>query len=401
MGRFIDFQSESELKNFLIRKIKIDKEGLSFLLNKHKILFFYFENIPNQVCNIVKQELLSSGGDAAVSREVGRYKQGKSNILIFGTRKVLNNFIQKAELQTPTVKKIGKEIKNFLDNIKDEVPVYKVGNKIFKGNKNYILGILNITPDSFYDGGRYISAEEAVERAMLLQKQGADIIDIGAESTRPGADKISAAEEIKRLKPVLKALKNKIKIPISVDTYKSKVADMALSEGAEIINDISGLKFDKNMARVVAKHKASVIVMHIKGTPKNMQNNPVYNDLIEEIIDYLRESINIALNNNIDFERIMVDVGIGFGKTVEHNYILLNKLKEFTVLGRPVLVGLSRKSLIGKVLNNTPDARLTGSLVLDAVSILNGANFIRVHDVKEHKELIKLLEFLKTRGIYS
>lgn len=260
-------------------------------------------------------------------------------------------------------------------------------------DKIYLMGVLNMTPDSFYDGSKYDSYKNAISQADKLIKENVDVIDIGGESTRPGAEKISPEEEVKRILPVIKYIKKNHNIPLSVDTYKSEVASIVLKEGVEIINDISGLRFDKKMAEVIASHKASVILMHIKGTPKTMQKKPRYKNLIKEIIDYLAGSIKIAVDNGIQFNNIIIDPGIGFGKTVEQNYIILRELKKLKILNRPILIGLSRKSLIGKVLNNLPDERLAGTVALNTLSILNGANMIRVHDVSKHREVIQLMEY--------
>lgn len=265
-------------------------------------------------------------------------------------------------------------------------------------NHVYIMGILNVTPDSFYDGNQYSQIDQAKKQVDKMIDQGADIIDIGGESTRPGADKITAKEELHRILPIIKYIKKKYSIVVSVDTYKSEVAHAVLQEGAEIINDISGLLFDKDMAKTIANADASVVLMHIKGTPKTMQKNPVYKDLISEIRNYLETSIKIGLDNGIQFNNIIIDPGIGFGKTLEQNYTIIKQLDEFHVLKRPILMGLSRKSLIGKVLENLSDQRLLGTVALNTLSIANGASFIRVHDVSEHYELKKILEFYINRS---
>ena len=264
-------------------------------------------------------------------------------------------------------------------------------------NKTLIMAILNVTPDSFFDGGKFNSYDKGIAQIESIIAQKADIIDIGGESTRPGADKVNAKQELERILPFIKYIKKKYKILVSVDTYKSAVAEAVLNEGADIINDISGLQFDKKLGKVIAKHQAGVVLMHIKGTPKTMQAvNPNYKDLMAEIKAYLQLGIKIALENGIAYDNIILDPGIGFGKTVEQNYIILNKLPELQVFKRPILIGLSRKSLIGKVLNNQPASeRLIGTVVLNTVSILNGAQIIRVHDVKEHKEVVKVLDYLR------
>ncbi|MDI6714729.1 MAG: dihydropteroate synthase [Thermodesulfovibrio sp.] len=262
--------------------------------------------------------------------------------------------------------------------------------------KTYIMGILNVTPDSFFDGGKYINFKKAVERGLQLAEEGADIIDIGGESTRPGAEPLSVDEELKRVIPVIENLSKKINIPISIDTYKAKVAEEAINAGATIINDISGLRFDPQMPYIASKYDTPVVIMHIKGTPKNMQINPVYDALIPEIIEYLRNSIVIAKNAGVKENNIIIDPGIGFGKKPEHNLLIIKNLKEFANLGKPILIGVSRKSFIGKILDNAPaEQRLEGTMAAVAVSVINGANIVRVHDVKEIVKVVKVVDAIK------
>jgi len=262
--------------------------------------------------------------------------------------------------------------------------------------RTYIMGILNVTPDSFSDGGKYFGKERAVEQALRMRDEGADIIDIGGESTRPGAEKISVKEEISRVVPVIEALANKVKIPISIDTYKSAVAEAAILSGASIINDISGLRFDPEMPRVAARHNVPVVIMHIKGTPKNMQKKPVYKALIPEITDYLREGIEIARNAGVADDKIVIDPGIGFGKTIEHNLEIIKKLNEFSGLEKPILIGPSRKSFIGRILGDLPvTERLEGTAAVLAIGIFNGANIIRVHDIKEMGRVARIADRIK------
>ncbi|MDI1471266.1 dihydropteroate synthase [Thermodesulfovibrio sp. 1176] len=258
------------------------------------------------------------------------------------------------------------------------------------------MGILNVTPDSFFDGGKYINFKKAVERGLQLAEEGADIIDIGGESTRPGAEPLSVDEELKRVIPVIENLSKKINIPISIDTYKAKVAEEAINAGATIINDISGLRFDPQMPYIASKYDTPVVIMHIKGTPKNMQINPVYDALIPEIIEYLRNSIVIAKNAGVKENNIIIDPGIGFGKKPEHNLLIIKNLKEFANLGKPILIGVSRKSFIGKILDNAPaEQRLEGTMAAVAVSVINGANIVRVHDVKEIVKVVKVVDAIK------
>jgi len=255
------------------------------------------------------------------------------------------------------------------------------------------MGILNITPDSFSDGGRYIDSENALNHALKMIDMGADVIDIGGESTRPGSDAISEEDECNRVIPVIESIKKiNSEILISVDTYKSYVAKRAIEAGADIVNDISGLTFDPKMLSVLSENDIPVIIMHINGRPKTMQNNPSYNDLIEDVRNFLLKQCELAEENGIKKNNIILDPGIGFGKSFEHNFTLIRRLKEISDLGYPLMIGPSRKAFIGDALNLPPDERLEGTLATVITGILNGANIIRVHDVKEVKRAIIVTE---------
>lgn len=268
------------------------------------------------------------------------------------------------------------------------------------GRRTYIMGILNVTPDSFSDGGLYFDWEKAVAKAYEMVAAGADIIDIGGESTRPGADPLPLEEELRRVIPVLDRLVREVKVPLSVDTYKAEVARQALEHGATIINDISGLRADPDMARVVARFDCPVVVMHIKGTPKNMQDNPTYEDVIAEVKEYLQQGIELAVAAGLSREKVIVDPGIGFGKNLEHNLKILQCLEEFKTLGQPLLVGTSRKSFIGKILDLPVNERLLGTAATVALSIAKGVDIVRVHDVREMKQVVKVSDAI-VRGQYD
>lgn len=262
--------------------------------------------------------------------------------------------------------------------------------------KTYLMGVLNVTPDSFSDGGRYFDAARAVDHAYKLIEDGADLLDIGGESTRPGSEAVSAEEEIRRTVPVIRALTRNVSVPISIDTTKAAVARSALDAGASMINDISGLGFDPELARAAAEARVPVVLMHIKGKPKSMQQNPVYEALIPEVMDSLREGMRRAEAAGIPEDLLLLDPGIGFGKTFEHNLEILNRLGEFSALGRPLVVGVSRKAFIGRLLGNAPVAeRLEGTAAAVAISIWNGANIVRVHDVKEMAKVARVADAVK------
>ncbi|MBN1481842.1 dihydropteroate synthase [candidate division KSB1 bacterium] len=254
------------------------------------------------------------------------------------------------------------------------------------------MGILNVTPDSFSDGGRYNNLDSAFNRAIQMQEQGADIIDIGGESTRPGAAQVSEREELERVIPVIKKCRTHLHIPMSIDTYKATVAEHALAAGAVIVNDISGCRFDARMPHVVNQYQAGLVIMHIKGEPKNMQVNPFYKDLFDELIKYFEKSIRIARAAGVTEEQIVIDPGIGFGKRLKDNFQLLRELRIFEKFGRPILVGPSRKSFIGRLLDLPEEKRLEGSIAAVTAAILNGAHIVRVHDVQEIKRAVTIAD---------
>jgi dihydropteroate synthase len=256
------------------------------------------------------------------------------------------------------------------------------------------MGVLNVTPDSFSDGGTYFEADRAIARGKQMEEEGADFIDIGGESSKPGSDPVSGDEELRRVLPVLEQLALEVTIPLSVDTYKSEVAKEALRVGAQVVNDISGLTFDPKMIGLVKSFDACVVIMHMKGTPKTMQLDPTYTDVVDEVSRFLSKQTELARNNNI--RKIIVDPGIGFGKSVHHNLELIKNLGRIAQLGYPVLLGPSRKSFIGKLLDAPIGERLEGTAAAATASILRGANIIRVHDVKEMKRVATIADALKS-----
>jgi dihydropteroate synthase len=267
--------------------------------------------------------------------------------------------------------------------------IYTFGNKKYDfESRTFIMAIMNITPDSFSDGNKYyfrgkLNMDKILDDAIRMELEGADFIDVGGESTRPGSEPVPLSQELDRVIPVISKISKHIKIPVSIDTYKHEVADEALKAGARIVNDISGFNFDDKMPETAAKHKASCILMHIKGTPKEMQKDPVYENVIYEIKDYLKKAIEKAKSAGV--EQIIIDPGIGFGKTFEHNIEIIKNLKEFKTLGYPLLIGLSRKSFISKIYESTTSERTEGTIVSNAVAVINGANILRVHDVLENR----------------
>ncbi len=284
-------------------------------------------------------------------------------------------------------------VREALSRMRREDIVLNCGGKpLHVGKFPRLMGIINVTPDSFSDGGAHYRLEDAITRAHKMVEEGVDLLDIGGESSRPGSDPVTLEEEMVRVIPVISRLSKELSVPISVDTTKSEVARAALDAGAGMINDISGLHWDLKLADVAAKYKVPVVIMHTRGKPKVMQQNLEYRALFSEILRYLKEGIEVALAAGIPGDQIVVDPGIGFGKSVEQNLMIMHRLYEFSVLGKPVLLGASRKSFIGKVLDVDVDQRLEGTLATTVFGALRGADIIRVHDVKENKRVLKMLE---------
>ena len=283
---------------------------------------------------------------------------------------------------------------SLLDNyLRSDYKINCRGKVLDLGSRTHIMGILNVTPDSFSDGGYYADTASALMHARAMAAAGADIIDIGGESTRPGATPVAEAEELRRIIPLIERLSAELAVPISVDTYKSSVAKKALEAGAGIVNDISGLRFSPDMADVVAGSGAAVVIMHIKGTPRDMQQNPVYDDVIGEVMAFFEEGIEIAVKAGVDREKILIDPGIGFGKTLEHNLAILDRLDEFKSLGRPIVLGTSRKKFIGTVLDvPLPEQRVDGTAATVALGIERGARVMRVHDVARMAQVAKMTD---------
>ncbi len=273
----------------------------------------------------------------------------------------------------------------------------KLGDKALElGRRPLIMGILNVTTDSFSDGGRFADYDRALARAFELIAAGADILDVGGESTRPGSEPVPLTVEIERVTPIIRAVRESSDIAISIDTTKSEVALQALSAGADIINDVSSLQFDPGMARVAAESGAPLILMHMLGTPRTMQINPVYESVVSEIIEFLEERMRFAARNGIERSQIIIDPGIGFGKTVAHNLQIIRNLDTFSCMDRPILLGVSRKRFIGSVLGRTEGERELGTAVANAFGIAAGAHILRVHDVSFHREAIRMAEAVRS-----
>jgi dihydropteroate synthase len=378
----------------IFQKIGVDPYGIEAMATKTINVNILLKDKSCKVANIIKQEMLSIGGDAAIARGAVACSIASTDILIMGTLKQISALIRKIEKQPFGLNLIADDISKILKNSRQNQFVIKTSKReIILGKKTIIMGILNVTPDSFSDGGLFNNSKTAVDRALQMIDEGADIIDIGGESSRPGAKSVDAKIELERVIPIIEKLVKKIKIPISIDTTKAKVAKLALEAGAEIVNDISALNGDKKMAGIVRDAGAALILMHMRGNPLNMQkSNLVYDDLMGEVASYLKTSSEKAMKAGIDKKSLVIDPGIGFGKTAEDNYKIIKNLSELKGLGFPVMIGPSRKSFIGKVIGGEPHERVEGTAAAVTAAIINGAQIVRVHDVAALKKVCAITD---------
>ena len=390
-----NFFREKDFKKKLL-DLGVCKKGSDILSKKYKTYIFYVENISTVSANILKQEALCVGADVALPSKASFFEKKDTKVYLIVTKRQLEKLISRLKEQIPSLQKLAFILEEFLNLEKTPYPISFNG-KVLSFEKYVLMGVLNVTPDSFYDGGKYINLDKAIEHAQKLVEEGAQIIDVGGESTRPGATPVSLEEELNRVIPVIKALRENLpkNIFISIDTYKAKVAQEAIKVGADIINDISGLTFDKDMINVLKSTHAPIVINHIKGTPKDMQKNPYYENVLDEVSKFFEEKIETLLKVNYPYTNIILDVGIGFGKRLEDNLNLIKNISHFKKFGLPLLVGTSRKSFIGKVLNlDDPKERLEGTLASNLYLYQQGVNIFRVHDVKEHKRALELLDVL-------
>jgi len=373
----------------IFQKIGVDPYGIEAMAPKTLYTNILLKDKSCKVANIIKQEMLSIGGDAAVARGSVACSVASTDVLIMGTLKQISALIQKTDKQPFGLNLIAQNILEILNNHKLNKYILKTSRReIILGKKTIVMGILNVTPDSFSDGGLFYNPKNAVDRGLQMIDEGADIIDIGGESSRPGAKSVDAKTELTRVISIIEKLVKKSNTPISIDTTKAKVARHALDSGAEIVNDISALSSDKKMAKTIRDAGAAVILMHMRGNPQNMQkNNLAYDDLMGEIISYLKTSSEKAIKAGIDKKCLVIDPGIGFGKTAEDNYRIIKNLSEMKGLGIPIMIGPSRKSFIGEIIGGEPHERIEGTAATVAAAIINGSQIVRVHDVAVMKKV--------------
>jgi dihydropteroate synthase len=378
----------------ILKDVDVAPYGIEAMLPKMVHLNILVRRLSCKVANIIKQEMLSLGGDAAVARGSVACSIEATDVLLMGTRKQLGHFVEKVSSQPFGLNHLAANLRILLENIWTDQWMLKTSRReMVLGDRTRIMAILNVTPDSFSDGGRYGCPEAAVAAGVHLAEAGADILDIGGESSRPGAETVSTEEELRRVIPVIKALSGKVHIPLSIDTTKSVVAREALDAGAEIINDISSMRFDAGMPAVMASSGAAVVFMHMRGVPQTMQQGDLhYPSLMAEIIDFFHERLNAAQSVGIMPDRIIIDPGLGFGKSRSDNLKLLRHLAEFKALGRPILTGPSRKSFVGQSDDQGPQDRLEGTVAAVTAAIMNGSHLVRVHDVGAAKRAVAVAD---------
>ena len=386
----------------LVNKIKVDEYALKKIIEKMRYYQIYIKNVSSVIANIIKQEALSKGGEAAVKRGVLTNLELNSDVLLsmngVQLKRLIINFMDQPFGMDLLGKELKKTIKNYDLHLKMKIRQDEFNFK----EKAIIMGVLNVTPDSFSDGGEFVQVSTAVDRAIEMINQGADIIDIGGESTRPGSEMITSKEELKRVIPVIKAIRKKnSQIVISIDTNKSVVAEEAIKNGADMINDISAGTFDPNVLEVAAKYKVPIVLMHSISKPKDMQDKIDYEDMLSEIYAYFKDRIKEAKKVGIKKSQIMIDPGIGFGKTFSQNLEIIKHLNVFKGLGCPILIGTSRKRFIGEIVAKETGERLFGTAATVALSRQKGASIVRVHDVAEMKDIIKMTDSIQKEDIHA
>ena len=362
----------------------VSAPGVSIMEKKALFRVVRLKGMDVRAANILKQEMLSRGGEVAISRDVYELREGReAECLVMGTASQFERLLPKLKEQPFGLRAVGEAMAAALIHYdQPQVPCHEcLGGLV----RPVVMGVLNVTPDSFSDGGDFLDTDAAVKRAWEMADEGAGIVDVGAESTRPWSTEVDADQELARLLPVLQSLGPDFPVPISVDTGKARVAAAALEAGASIVNDISALRGDPQMAAVVRDAGCPVILVHMKGTPGTMQDRPTYENVVEEVYEFLVERLSWAVDQGIPEENLLVDPGIGFGKTTEHNLQLLRQLRGLRCLGRPVVLGASRKAFLGRLLGlEDPKARTAGTLVTTVLAAMHAADVVRVHDVKEN-----------------
>ena len=386
MNDFILKNVNSNLENEL-EQIGFDKSYLHKAVDKFRYKNIKIFDLTIPQATVLKQTAISVGADCAVHRETITSKIEKTDCILGGSFSQLKKISQKLRKQPFKLSKLADLIDKNLDF---KFKPLTINATVFDFTRPYIVGVLNLTQNSFSDGGDFFEFDNAVKHLFEMIADGADIIELGAESTKPFSSPVSAELQLEKLLPILKLIKEKeIKIPISVDTRSAKVAQKCVEAGADIINDVSGLEYDELMAETVARLNVPIIIQHSKGTPENMQINPTYTNLMDEIFIKLKNTTDFAIKNGIKPENIIIDAGIGFGKTKEQNFEIIHRVEELCALNYPVMLGISRKNLLG-IKDQSNESKDIFTLALNSTIIDKKVNFIRVHNVKLHTHLLKL-----------
>ncbi len=392
--RFLDIRAVERACSEMER-IGVDPAGIRIMAPKQFHYNLRVEGLTPAQANVLKQEMLSIGAEAAVAKGAASCSVGSTDAVLSGTARQFDVVIGKLRAQSFGLPEVGLSLAEAVGNLNKRGYVVKGRGREWElGPRTMIMGILNVTPDSFSDGGRFIEKERAVERGLEMFEEGADIIDVGGESTRPGALPVGVAEEMDRVIPVVEALASR-GVPVSIDTTKAEAARAALASGAGMVNDVSALCMDAAMAGVCAEFRAAVVLMHMRGTPSTMQEDTGYEDLVSEVYDHLMARMDYAVAAGIERESIIIDPGIGFGKSSGGNMELIRSLREFRTLGAPILLGPSRKSFIGAVLGAGAEVRLMGTIAVAVAAVLNGASILRVHDVKEARMALDMADAIR------
>ena len=394
----------------LMGELGVDPYGIGIMAPKALTFSVRINALSPILANILKQEMLSLGGDVALARDVLTGKVPVSDCLLIGSLSQFHRLEEKLKKQPFGLSDLARGLSQTLANYQKEHFSVELGPyRLRLGARARIMGIINLTPDSFSGDGLIkkpsltrgskngpAPAAEAVEAVKRQVRDGADIIDMGGESSRPGARAVTVKEELKRVIPSIRAVARACKVPISVDTYKPEVAEQALDNGAVLVNDITGLR-NKKMAKIIARKKAGVVIMHMQGTPRTMQKQPRYESLTDDILDFFRGALSTAEDAGISEGKIILDPGIGFGKTLAHNLRILKDLAGFKILGKPLLAGVSRKSFIGTLLKkDDPRGRANGTIASALIARAHGAHILRVHDVRPIKEAMQIFDAVKT-----
>jgi dihydropteroate synthase len=397
MNRILTCRDLDEARTEL-HGVGVSSQGVEVMAPKALGAVIKLTNVRLGAANILKQEMLALGADAAVSRGVVDGKTEISDVILLGSADKLRKLIHKLDHQTifglPGIQAFIRRTLPLLET----TPAWKITcpHGILDLRPTRVMGILNITPDSFSDGGKYLDADAALTQAKQLVDDGADILDLGGESSRPGSDPVDAVTEWNRIEPVLTGIRTFSDIPVSVDSWKASVIRRALDAGADIVNDITALNGDPELTDLLAgRPDVPVILMHMIGTPRTMQQDPKYDDVVDEILAFFDERLEHCARRGIDPSRVILDPGVGFGKTLAHNLTLLKRCRELLSLGRPVLIGHSRKSFLNGIVPNPPEQRLTGTLAVTAHAFANDMPLVRVHDVKANLETIATLRAVR------